>query len=246
MNDQLLLKKKVNIGDASFLQFIHPNFRIVKNLDEYDDPQSYGIIYTGGCGNDIVDRLNSITDKWIIVNDKQFDVDLTTREGLVKNLLPLHYIQLKNEADKARAKSKNGKTQQVKPLYEKMDYEVLLEKVKVCLIDNSNLTEDKLTDQTVYNLFVSILSTPDILNRQFFTIVNNRNIALITSSVLTFLSRVQSQNIADRSVQYARLIMQSNKRYGRHIKKAISDFVKSKTNSIISLYHLLVSLNTAR
>ena len=105
---------------------------------------------------------------------------------------------------------------------------------------------DESDDMSVYNLYQSILGTPDVLNAVFFTTVNKNNVSLVTSSILTFLNRVQSQNTRGTSIYYSRLIIQSNLRYGKRIKQAICRFVKSKSNKEVSLYNLLVDLNRSK
>lgn len=235
MNNNLLLRKRINFPkqNLEFLHFIHPQFEIVDDIDSYDNPFTSGIIYTGVYSDNLISKLNSITNKWIVVNAHHFDLDLSTNDGLIKNLLPLHYIKLKNSKD-------------TDSFVYNISYEALLDKIKISLINNSQLQVDESSDQSVYNLFVSILSTPDVLNNVYFNTVNKNNVSLIISSILTFLNRVQSQNIRGASVNYARLISQSNKRYGKKIKQAVSRFVKSKSNKEIALYNLLTDLNMVR
>ena len=55
-----------------------------------------------------------------------------------------------------------------------------------------------------------------------------------------------TQNVRGMSQHYANLIIQSNRRYGKRIKSAISKFVKSSTNKEMSLYKLLTDLNRAK
>ena len=226
MNEKLLLQKKINfpMQYINFLKFIHPYFSIISSFEEYDYGSSNGIIYIGKLSSTTVDELNSITNKWIIVNEKEFDYDLTTNDGLIKNLLPIYYSKLKQS---------------------KESFSTIYEKIKICLINNTELTFDDVLDQSVFNLFVAILGTRDVLNFEFFNLVNDKNILLITSSVLTFLNKVQTQNIKSASIHYSRLIIQSYKRYGKRIKQAVYKFVKSKANRQIALYHLLIDLNRA-
>jgi hypothetical protein len=234
MNSHLLLCKRINFNKdyIEFLNFIHPNFEIIDDLTKEYNPYSSGIIYTGQFESDTLDIVKSITQNWIIVNAHHFDLDLTTNEGLIKNLLPIHYIQMKNKNEL--------------PVFNSMSYDALLEKIKISLISNLPLTYSEEDDQSVYSLYQAILGTPDVLNTIFFNLVNKNNVSMITSSLLTFLNKVQSQNIRGASVYYARLITQSNKRYGKRIKQAISEFVKSKANKEISLYHLLTNLNRSK
>jgi len=236
MNNNLLLRKRINFPKQyiEFLHFIHPQFEIVEDIDSYDNGISNGIIYTGNYSNDLIDKLNRFTDNWIIVNAHHFDEDLTTNDGLVKNLLPLHYIRAKNL-------NKEGFS-----IYNNISYDLLLEKVKNCLISNTQLILDDSSDVSVYSLFSSILGTQDILNNEFFNLVNKDNVSLVTSSVLTFLNKVQTQNIRGSSAHYANLIIQSNRRYGKRIKQAISKFIKSKSNKEVSLYNLLTDLNRVK
>lgn len=237
MNESLLIQKRINfpIQYINFLNFIHPHFELVTNIDEYDNPSPNGLIYYGQCGDDLVNNLNRITNKWIIVNMHHYDVDLSTNDGLIKNLLPLHYIKLKND------KKSNGLTP-----YLSIPYETLLDNIKISLINNSQLSYDDSQEQSVYSLFTAILATPDILASVYFNLVNKKNINLIISSMLTFLNRVQSNNTSGASTYYIRLITQSNKRYGKFIKSAISRFVKSSYNKEIAFYNLLTDLNKAR
>ena len=236
MNDKLLLQKRISIPQQyiNFLNFIHPDFEFVENLDKYDNPNTCGIIYVGNYSDSLIEKLNSITHKWIIVNNNHFDYDLTTSDGLLKYLLPIHYAKLNQ--------LKNDELY----VYTKMNYGVLLDKIKQCLVANIDLSADDEVTQSVYSLYTAILGTTDFLNYTYFNIVTKENISRIISAVLTFLVKVQTQNIKCEQVYYSRLITQSHKRYGKYIKSAINQFVKSKANRIIALHQLLLTLNKAR
>ncbi len=238
MNSNLLIRHCINFPAQyiSFLNFIHPHFEIVNDIDLYDNPIPNGIIYTGQWADDIKNKLNKITPNWIIVNAHHFDLDLSTNEGLVKNILPIHYVQIKNKAVKDSSM----------PVYNTMEYWLLLDKVKLCLIDNSPLQCDKFSEHSAYTLYTAILGTPDVLNSVYFNMVDSRNVQRIASSILSFLIKVQSQQVNVSSVYYARLIAQSYRRYGKYIKQGISNFVKSKSVLEVSLYQLLAFLNKAR
>lgn len=233
MNDKLLLHKSVNIHEdhLSFMSFIHPSFEYVKDLNSYDNLHTNGIIFCGKSSDESIEKLNSITDKWVIVDNHHFDVDLTTNDSLLKNLLPVQYIKLRKE-DKLK-------------LISTMKYDCLLEQIKACLISNGSIHVDDSEDQSVYLLYNSILGTQDVLNSVFFTTVNKNNATSITSSILTFLNKVQTQNIRGASSHYANLIIQSNKRYGKKIRPAICRFVRSKASKEAALYNLLTDLNKA-
>lgn len=237
MNQKLLLKKKVNISaeHIKFMSFIHPEFEYISDLECYENPMPNGIIYIGEYYDDLPKKLNSITDKWIIINRHSFDVDISTNEGLVKNLLPINYSLL-NKSSSAESLA----------ILKGMNYEALLEKVKECLISNSFLTLEDKSSNSVYDLYLSILSTPDCLNSQFFYLVNKQNVKAITSSVLTFLNLVNDNNARNKKPGYATLIMQSHLKYGKYIKPAICRFIRSRANKEISLYKLLADLNKAR
>ena len=102
MNDKLLLRQKVNIPvpHVEFLQFIHPHFKCVDDMDKFDDIYVDGIIYKGVLHDDTISRIEQYTRNWIIVNNHRFDIDLSTNENLIKYLLPINYIQIKrNEND---------------------------------------------------------------------------------------------------------------------------------------------------
>lgn len=242
MNDKLLIGHTVKLPSnehIGLLEFIHPTFKCVDQhtLDAYDNPKTDGLVFIGKPTNDNVEKLNRITPNWIIVNNNEFDVDLTNNESLIKNLLPLQYIRIKNS-------TKVGDT----PVYNMLSYDKLTDQIKVCLVDSdANITCDTtLNDQSVLYLFESILSTPKVLTTQYFTTVNHHNINSIASSVLTFLCKVQSQTMSNTSVMYSRLIMQSYRRYGKRIKQGIANYVKSKSCKELALYNLLIYLNKAR
>ena len=241
MNDQLLVRRIVNISNQyiHFLHYIHPHFDFVSDLDEYDKPFTDGVIYIGKCSDNTKHKLSNITPNWIIVNQSNFDVDLTTNEGLIKNLLPLHYIKIKN--DKTRLKSDPFS------VYNNMSYSNLLEKIKLCLIDNSPLVGEDDSEQSFYDLYKVIVGTPTQLDQVFFSTITRQNVSIATSCILKFLTRVQVLDLSGiKSIWYARLIEQSNRRYGNRIKQAIVQFVKSKANKEVSLYNLLTTLNKAR
>ena len=233
MNSKLLIQKKINIQPQyiEFLNFIHPDYEIITDIDEYDNPFPIGIIYTGKYVDGITEKLNSITPNWIIVSNSHYECDLSTKQGLLKYLLPLYYYRLEKE--------KNH-------VYDSVSYDTLIEKIKVSLITNSNLRFDEEDSNSVYPLFAAILGTPNILNEVFFTTVCKENVGYITSSILTFLNNVITQNVRGMSPHYANLIIQSNRRYGKRIKSAISKFVKSSANKEMSLYKLLTDLNRAK
>ena len=233
MNDRLLLHKSVNIqvDYVKFISFIHPHFEYVEDLRSYDNPRTNVIVFIGKSSDESRKILNSITSNWIIVDSHHFDVDLTTNEGLLKNLLPVQYIKIKND-DKLK-------------LIQLVRYDQFLDLIKISLISNEPIKFDLLEDQSVYLLYNSILGTRDVLNNVFFTTVNKSNALSISSSILTFLIKVQTNNVRGASPHYANLIMQSNKRYGKKIKQAICRFVKSRLNREAALYNLLTDLNKA-
>lgn len=234
MNDKLLLRKRVNISNIEFLQFLHPNFDFVKDLDEYDNPFPDGIIYIGNSINNLTDRLNTITSNWIIVNNHIYDIDLSTNEGLLKYLLPLQYNKL------------NKPSKDNNYMYKHISYDALLDKIKKCLIDGSQLSFDDDTQQSMYNLFKSILLPVNDFASVYFNIITKENINLATSSILSFLNKVQYKILPKDNIYYANLILESNRRYGKHIKTGICNFIKSKTNKEIALFQLLSYLNRVR
>ena len=236
MNDKLFLKKKVNIKNnhIGFLNFIHPHFNVVDNLYEYDNPLTHGIIYTGKLENDTISIIEKITNKWIIVNNFNYDVDLSTNEGLIKNTLPLDYVNIKSSDSL------------YKDFLYNISYDSLIEKIKICLIDGSKLKYDGSHDASVYTLFNSLLCFDRVFDETFFNTVSKDNINVITSSLLTMLNRTQSVNVKGVSDAYANLIVQSNRRYGKRIQPNIIKFVKSKSNAILALYSMLASLNRVR
>ena len=101
MNNKLLLRQKVNIltPHVEFLQFIHPHFKCVDDMDKFDDIYVDGIIYKGVLHDDTISRIEQYTRNWIIVNNHRFDIDLSTNENLIKYLLPINYIQIKKNND---------------------------------------------------------------------------------------------------------------------------------------------------
>lgn len=234
MNDKLLLKKSVNISNIEFLQFLHPNFDLVKDINEYDNPFPNGIIYIGPSINNLHDKLNSFTSNWIIVNNHIFDVDLSTNDGLLKNILPLQYAKI------------NKLSKDNNPAYKRIAYDVLIEKIKICLIDGSQLTFCEDERQSMFNLFKAILLPPSNFESVFFTTVNKDNINIATSSILTYLNNVQYKILPKDNIYYANLILESNRRYGKHIKSGIRKYVTSKANSEIALFQLLSYLNRTR
>lgn len=241
MNDQLLVRRTVNISKSyiHFLHYIHPHFDIVSDINSYDKPFPDGIIYVGQCSDNIKDKLSNITKNWIIIDQNKFDIDLTTNESLIKNLLPLHYIKIKNEKNRLKSDPFS--------VYNRMSYGCLLEKIKICLIDNSPLIAEDDSEQSFYDLYKVIMGTTSQLDQIFFSTVTSQNVSTATSCILRFLTRVQSLDVSGiKSIWYARLVEQSNRRYGKYIKQAIVQFVKSKANKEVSLYNLLTTLNKAR
>lgn len=244
MNDRLLLRKRVNISSEYiyFLCFIHPHYSIIANdgvhvsdLDDYDNPDPSGIIYAGQYSDDITSKLDLITPNWIIVNQHNYDIDISTNEGLIKNILPIHYAHIKN--------SKNNELMSV---YNNMSYDSLLNKVKISLISNSQLEAGESQECNALKLYESLLLSQSVLDYEYFNIVNKDNVSRVTSGLLTFLNKVQSNNSKSSSVYYSRLISQSNRKYGKKIKSAVNKFIESPvSNKELSLYNLLTSINKA-
>ena len=237
MNDKLLIRHFVNISQQhiGFLSYIHPNFDLVEDINSYDNPCPIGIIYIGQLVDDLTSKLDRITKNWIVVNNHKYDDDLTTNDGLLKALLPVYYASSMSNIKKGEA-----------PAYKTMDYNSIIEKIKICLIDGSKLKKEDCEDQSVYNLFASILCSYDVLNHVYFNMVTPNNIRFITSSVLSFLNKVQNQQISHLNPHYARLLLQSYRRYGKYIKQAVANFVKSDVRPEIALHKLLTFLNRAK
>lgn len=239
MTSKLLINRRVNIGKdyIRFLNFLHPHYTIIDDLKNEINPDADGIIFIGQYDDNTLDTIKKFNLDWIIVNPHHFDVDLTTNENLIKNLLPLHYAKIKTAKDK----------EDFLFACNAITYDVLLEKIKMYLIGNIPLSLGADKEQlSAYNLYQAILSTPDNLNRIFFNLVTKNNVSYITSSLLTFLCKVQSQNTRGASIYYSRLIMMSNQRYGKRIKSAVYKFVNSSANKEIALYQLVMDLNGAR
>lgn len=252
MNCNFLIKKRVKfpIENIEFLNFIFPHFDIIgkqldklsgfinrsSSLEDYHNHNCDGIIiFTDSIESDFMDQLNVLTDKWIIISDVKCDIDLSTNESMLKHFMPFHYLKLNKM-------SKDGEVN----VYNTVTYSELLEKIKVCLIENKSIAFSTRNDcDNMSQLFASILQQSDRFNSIYFSTVNSNNVAYVTSSVLTFLGKVQSNSTKGESAGYSQLITLSHSRYGKHIKNAVKNFVVSKANAEISLYNLLSYLNKA-
>lgn len=235
MNNKLLLNKTVSINDIQFLQFLHHDFDVVSDIYEYDNPCPAGIIYVGKTVEDLQSKLESITHSWIIVNNHKFDVDLTTNDGIIKNILPLQYIKLAS-----RLKDKHSSVDKI------MSYDECLDKVKICLINCAPFTVDEDNKTSVYELFRSILFPQTTFEKVYFETVTRENVNLIASSMLSILCRVQSKSVPRDKPHYARLITESNTRYGKYIKQAIYKYATSRAKKEVALFQLLSFLNKAQ
>ena len=127
-----------------------------------------------------------------------------------------------------------------------MSYDECLEKVKVCLIDGSPFTIDNDKQISVYDLFKSILLPPNTFEKIYFNTVTKDNINIVSSSVLSFLTRVLYKDLPKSNPHYARIITDSNIRYGKYIKHAVYKYVTSKSKKEIALFQLLSFLNRVR
>ena len=96
MNDKLLLRQKVNIltPHVEFLQFIHPHFKCVDDMDKFDDIYVDGS-RIGDVGNMVIKDRKLMSSNGILVIIA--NIDLANRKLLAKPMITTRGYILVNE-----------------------------------------------------------------------------------------------------------------------------------------------------
>jgi hypothetical protein len=217
-----LLRKKVCIAEPYLLLFFYPHFQIVSNLNSPID-YSTGVIYTGTVTDDVVHRLESLTlGKFILVTPFG-EVTLAKPSDFIQVFLPVI-------ADKAtRYDSYN------------LDQFLILLKQHYLIQRRINLPQE--SEQGVYLLFKSLLSSKLDLYKEYLTLLETTPITVLASSVLTFLNNVLEQNLTNKSSAYRSLLNSAKLKFGDRIKCAVMQYIESKQRPDVALLFLLDTLN---
>lgn len=227
-----------------FLIFLNPGFRIIKSLKHLDIRNLKGIIYTGDFSFDLVDKLKSITDNWIIYNSSGGDICLNTVSDFIKVFFPTQYSKIFPSSGEIAQYKKSHKGESFpRYIYADMDLYTLMNYSKYYIFKEAPLPYLVSDISSIYPLFEAVSGLPHDLDIVYFELVSKIPINVLISSFLTFLYKVQSKTTPTDSSNYAELIIYSNRKYGSFIKDAIRAFITSNELPEIAFYKLLVSLN---
>ena len=212
-----LIRKKVSIKDPSFLQFFYPHFSIVSDLNREMD-YTQGVIYTGLVSESTIKKLDLISNGNYIIIADLCDIKLETQTDFIKVFFPV----LEKKADK----------------YTNYDLDDLLPLIKVYTILQKRipiLKEDVLTVYSLYNAMVHSLNMDEV----YFSLLKERDVKYIASSILSFLIKVQEEDYSTQSSSYKKLINAAHLKFGTKIRTAIRQYISSDQIPEIALWELL-------
>lgn len=218
----ILVGKKVAIADPYLLQFFYPRFSVVSDLNQPID-YSKGVIYTGIVSGSTQQRLTWLTRGMFIIVSQYGDVILETPKDFINTFMPY----LSDKADKY------------------LDYPMdeFIPVLKQHWILNRRIVYYKEVNQGVYALFRAMSSSKNDLYSAYFSLLETMPSYKIASSVLTFLQRVYTQNYDGAGSEYKLSINKAYLKFGKNIKQAILQYVKSNQSPEVALFFLLDSLN---
>jgi hypothetical protein len=217
-----LLKKKISISDPSFLQFLYPSFQFITDLKQNIDFE-LGVIYKGTISDSVISKLNLITKgKYILLTDIG-EINLHTPSDYIKTLFPA--------LEKKAEQYNNYELDQFIPILKQ--YYILQKKPPL-------LKEE---EAGIYSLFKSLVGSKDLMQKEYFSLLETTSIKRITSSLFTFLLKVKEQNYTGCSDSYKKLINQAYNKFGTKIKAAIMQYIESDQKPEVGIWFLLDTLN---
>ena len=212
-----LLKKKVSIKDPSFLQFFYPHFSIVSDLNK-DIDYTQGVIYTGLVSDSTIRKLDTISRGNYIVIADLCDVKIENPSDYIRVFFPA----LSDKADK----------------YINYDLDDLLPLIKTHYILQKKIPLLKEEELTVYALYDS-MTHPSKIDEVYFSLLKEKDIKYIASSLFSFLIKVQEENYNASSPKYKKLINLAHLKFGSRIKGAVKQYIASDQLPEIALWELL-------
>lgn len=218
-----LVNKRVRVFDPYFLQFFHPTFSIVRDLEQPID-YTQGVIYTGTITERIITSLRLMTQNKFILVSSYGDINLTTPEEILQAFYP-------------DAKNINK--------FKKYDLETFIPQFKRDWIIGRPVSVSRMEDTcpNIYGLYKSILSNKQEIIYEYFSAIERYKLNVVAACLFTYISRVQTMNIAGCKPAYISLIGQANTRFGRKIKPAIQEYIQAEQRPDVALLNLLLSLN---
>lgn len=217
-----LIGKKVTISDPYFLQFFYPRFSIVFDLNQPID-YSKGVIYTGLISESIHQRLTWLTRGLFIIVSQYGDITLETPKDFINAFLPMY----SDKADKY------------------LDYPMdeFIPVLKQYWIIQRRIIYYKEANQGVFSLYRAMTSSKTELYNAYFSLLEVMPIHKIASCVFSFLQRVQIQNYDGAGSEYKISINKAYLKFGKKIKQAVQQYVKSTQSPEVALFFLLDTLN---
>ena len=218
---ETLIGKKVAITDPYLLQFFYPRFTVVSDLSQPID-YSKGVIYTGQLLGSVQQKLTWITRGLFIIVSPYGDIKLETPQDYIKAFMP----KFENISDKY------------------LDYPIdeFIPLLKQYWILQRRILYYKESNQGVYALYRAMSSSKYEMYTAYFSLLKDMPINHIASSVLTFLQRVQTQNYDGASSGYKLSINKAYLKFGKKIRQAVLQYVKSNQSPEVALLFLLDSL----
>lgn len=217
-----LFRKKVSISDPTILQFFYPHFYIITDFKQPID-YSQGVVYKGTITDSIISKLELLTSgRYILLSDFP-EITLQKPSDFIITFFPAL-------ADKA----------EIYNSYELEDFILIMKQYYILQRKIPVIKED---ETRIFQLYKSLVGSKVALQKEYFQILQDIPIRVVSSSILTFLLKVKEQNFTNCSPVYRKLINSSYLKFGSKIKPAIKQYIETEQKPEIALWILLETLN---
>lgn len=219
-----MINKIVKVNDISFIQYCYPEFitlSYVTFLNREDN-----VIYIGKPFKGLDDYLKKNTKSYINTVGMP-DIDLTTRESLIK------------WAYARKDKKLNASTQR---FLEGLNDKDFMYAIKIFL-QIGKLPYEIKRGVSIYNLFKSFSSSTVDTLKILYALLDAYPLGVLESSLLTFLDKVANDLSETSSSSYGLLISNTRQKYGRNIKPALLNYTKSEKNEL-DFINLVLSIRS--
>ena len=217
----ILLKKKVSIYDPFLLLFFYPSYTLVSDINSCID-YSKGVVYTGNVNDNILKRLELLTMGNYILLSEFPEISLQKPSDFISTFFP-HIKQKKDAYD----------------VYSMDEFIPLLKKYFI-LKKTPPLPESE--DISIFQLYKSMLSSKTVFEKEYISLLDKMSANVISSSLLTFLLKVETQNYTNCSPSYKKLINSAYLKFGNKITSCVREFLESSQKTEISTFMLIESL----
>lgn len=215
-----MINKTVNL-DVDKIQFLYPNYSIQSYVSFLDKDKD--VIYVGKLFNGLIPYLEKNTKSFINTVGTP-DLDLSSDKALAEYIFSLRGVAFEEH---------------ILDFLDALDEVTRWYFLKVFYLSGKFVYPVSKSKSSMYQLFKSVTSPMGDCLKTFVQVLKEYPFPVIESSFLTFINKVEHQDIKNISPMYSKLIKQTYSKCGSRIKSATLKYAKSSHTEVDFLNYIL-------